>query len=181
MQSHEFLNITTGMTNSVLSINPFLFEPHSQADKFPKEWWNVRSMLAWFWQVSVNIHLLSTIAHFIHNKYCCTSSGTLPICAPVAEDQLCGAGCMCDTALACVCPNKEGFCWEFQSQERWTSGGELWPEATTFPTKYSRSSPSDPLVVFSSSVVWFIFRYSSQKLTFNIILQWDCSNLLICK
>jgi len=93
-------NITTGMTNCVLSINPSLFEPHSKADKFPKDWWNARSVLAQFWQVNVNIHLLSTITHFFHNKYCCTSSGTRPICALVTEDQLCGAGCMCDTALA---------------------------------------------------------------------------------
>lgn len=86
----------------------------------------------------MNIHLLSTIAHFIHNKYCCTSSGTRPICTPVTKDQLSGAGCMCDTALARLCPNKEGLYREFQAQERRTSGGELWPKVSAFPTKCSR-------------------------------------------
>lgn len=45
---------------------------------------------------------------------------------------------MCDTALARLCTNKEGLYREFQSQERWSSGGELWPKATAFPTKCSR-------------------------------------------
>ncbi|KAK2900453.1 hypothetical protein Q8A67_008568 [Cirrhinus molitorella] len=90
-----------------------------QADKFPMEWWNAWSMLC------------------TNGLRCSGSSGTRPICTPVTKDQLFGAGCMCDTALACLYPNKEGLYREFQSQEKWTSNGELWPEATAFPTKCS--------------------------------------------
>lgn len=37
---------------------------------------------------------------------------------------------VCVTLPWPVCTNKEGLYREFQSQERWSSGGELWPEAT---------------------------------------------------
>lgn len=58
---------------------------------------------------------------------------------------------MCDTALARLCPNKEGLYLEFHLHERLSSGGELWTKKLQHSQLSMFPMPSVPLTVLSFS------------------------------